>query len=230
MANFLSGILGLDAGKATSAAAKQNSKLYDQFGQQGQGYIDQGQQQSQGALNQAIGQYSPYQQTGQAANSMYANALGLNGAGGNTAAQGAFQANPGYQFNLDQQLQATNRGAAAGGMLASGNLLTALQDRSSGLANQEYGGWLDRLAQQSGQGLQAASGAAQGYGALSDLYQGGANQRLGLGASVTAGKAGANNQNAYGQEMGAAGMANLGSNIGNLFSMTGTGKKFLGFL
>jgi hypothetical protein len=230
MANFLSGILGLDAGKATQAAAQQNSKLFDQFGKTGQTYIDQGQQQSAGALNQGIAQYSPYQQTGTAANSMVANALGLNGPAGNTAATGAFQTSPGYQFNVDQQQQATQRGAAAGGMLASGNLLTALQDRSSGLANQEYGGWLDRLAQQSNQGLQAASGAAQGYGGLASLYQQGVGQRLDLGKYVTGGKAGANYQYGQGGEQNAAGLAALGQDLGGFLGQTKTAKKFLGFL
>jgi hypothetical protein len=181
-------------------------------------------------LNQAIDQFSPYNQTGQAANTTLANALGLNGAAGNTAAQGAFQANPGYQFNLDQQLQATNRGAAAGGMLASGNLLTALQDRSSQVANQEYGGWLDRLAQQSGQGLQAASGAASGYGRLSDLYQQGTGQRLGLGQYVTGGKAGANSMYAQGGEMNAKSLAGLGEELGGLAGTAFKGFKFPGFL
>jgi hypothetical protein len=46
MASFLSGLLGLDAGKATQAAAQQNKKLYDQLGTQGQGYINTGEQQS----------------------------------------------------------------------------------------------------------------------------------------------------------------------------------------
>jgi hypothetical protein len=230
MASFLSGLLGLDAGKATQAAAKKNEKLYDSFGQQGASYIDQGQQQSSGALNQAIDQFSPYQQTGGAANTTLANALGLNGTAGNTAAQGAFQAGPGYQFAVDQSLQAAQRGASAGGMLASGNLLTELQNRGNNLANQEYGGWLDRLAQQSGQGLNAASGAAQGYGRLSDLYQAGTGQRLNLGQFVTGGKAGANTAYGQGGEMNSKSLASLGEELGGLAGTAFKGFKFPGFL
>lgn len=225
--SFLSGILGLDAGKATQKAAKQNSKLYDQLGSTGQGYIDTGEQKSADYLNQAVDQFSPYNQTGQAANSTLANALGLNGPQGNAAATNAFQAGPGYQFAVDQSLQAAQRGASAGGMLASGNLLTELQNRGNQLANQEYGGWLDRLAQQSSQGFQSANATAGGYSGLADLFQRTTGQRLGLASEVTGGKAGANSQYAQGGEMNAKGLAGLGSDLGGLL---GKAIPFKGFL
>ena len=49
-------------------------------------------------------------------------------------------------------------------------------------------------------GLSAAGGQAAGYGAKSELYQGTADDRLGLESSVTQGLMGVNNQWAQGKE------------------------------
>jgi hypothetical protein len=211
---FLTGLLGLDSGKATKSAAKQNQAQLSGLNTRGQGYINTGEQQSAGFLQGALNAYQPYAQTGQAANSMYGNALGLNGADGNAAATGAFQAGPGYQFAVDQSMQAAQRGAAAGGMLSSGNTMMALQDRGNQLANQEYGGWLQNLGGLNAQGFQAAQGQAQGNANLANLYQQTADQRLGFDSSVTQGRMGANNQYASGAEQQAAGLAGLGTSIG----------------
>ncbi len=107
MASFLTGMLGLDSGKATSKAAGQNVGYLAGLIRRGSNYINTGEQKSGDYLTQAAGQFQPWQQTGTAANSMVANALGLNGAEGNAAATGAFQTSPGYDFNLNQQLQAS---------------------------------------------------------------------------------------------------------------------------
>lgn len=224
MASFLGGLLGTDAGKATSKAAGQNVTYLAGLMNRGNQYINQGEAKSADYLTQAAGQFQPWQNTGTQANTMVANALGLNGAEGNAAATSAFQTSPGYDFNLNQQLQAAERGASAGGMLASGNLLTALQDRASGVANQEYGSWLDRLIGQSGQGLDAARNTASGLTNLGGLYQDTTGQRLGLDASIVQGLMGLTNQNAAGKEAQAAGLAGLGSSLGGLAG------KFLGFL
>lgn len=214
--SFLSSLMGLDSGKATQAAAKKNQNLLSGLNDRGMGYINTGEQQSAGYLNQAVNQFSPYNQTGLAANSMVGNALGLNGAAGNAAATNAFQAGPGYQYAVNQAMQGVNRAAAAGGMSASGNAMIAAQDRANQLANQEYGTWLQNLIGQSGQGLNAASQTAGAYGNLANLYQNTAGQRLGLDTSVTQGRMGANNQYASGAEANVAGIAGLGQTLGNL--------------
>ncbi|MCC6734907.1 MAG: hypothetical protein IT534_02125 [Bauldia sp.] len=95
---------------------------------------------------------------------MHANALGLNGADGSAAAAAAFRASPGYQWSVDQALEAMLRGASAGGMLASGNTLAAATELGRNLADQEFGGWTDDLAgylgaEQQGLDDQAALGA-----------------------------------------------------------------------
>ena len=198
--SFLGALTGSDTGKATIKAANQNKDLIKGFQTTGNNIIDTGEAKSAGALNSSIAGFQPWVDSGKAANSMYDNALGLNGADGNTAATGAFQAGPGYQFALDQGLQAAERGASAGGMLGSGNLLTALTEYGQGTANKEYGSWLDRLNGVSGQGLQAASGQANGYTNLSNLYQQGTSNRLDLESGVVQGLTGSNNQLAQGQE------------------------------
>lgn len=210
---FLSGILGLDAGKATSAAANRNDGLLREFRGRGNTIINTGEGKSAGAINKAIGAYSPYAEAGSDATGMYSNALGLNGAEGNAAATGAFQTGPGYEFARSQGEQSALRGASAAGMLTSGNTLTALTQYGQGVADQEYGSWLDRLQGLSSQGLQAAGGQASGYGGLADLHQNTAGDRLGLESSVVQGRMGVNNQRAQGQEAGKAAGADLFGNI-----------------
>lgn len=216
--SFLGSLFGTDAGKATMGALNQNKGILGDFQNLGNSIINTGEQKSEGALNSAIAGYQPWVDSGKNANTMYGNALGLNGADGNAAATSAFQTGPGYQFALDQGTQAALRGASAAGMLNSGNTLTALNDYGQGQANQEYGSWLDRLNGVSGQGLQAAGGQASGYGALSDLYQAGTDNRLGLENTVAQGKMGLNNQLASVQEQQSA---NKGSMFGSLIGLGG---------
>lgn len=210
---FLSKIFGLDAGKATMGAAKQNRNIIGGFQRTGNNIINTGEAKSADALNSAIGGFQPYVDAGANATGMYTNALGLNGADGNAAATDAFQAGPGYQFALDQGTQAALRGASSAGMLNSGNTLTALAQYGQGLANQEYGGWLDRLSGLSGQGLNAAQGQAGAYGSLASLYQNTASDRLGLESTVAQGRIGVNNQLAQGREANNAAWGGLGGSL-----------------
>lgn len=53
---------------------------------------------------------------------------------------------PSYQFRLDQGNQAINRGAAAKGMLGSGNVLAELAKFGQGMASEEYGNQFNRLS------------------------------------------------------------------------------------
>lgn len=211
---FLSGLFGGGKNYA-SDAAKKNKGIINTFDRDANQIINTGETRSAGAINQAIDGYQPYVDAGAGAVTMQGNALGLNGADGNAAATEAFQAGPGYQFAMDQGTQAALRGASASGMLASGNTLTGLSQFGQGLANQEYGGWLDRLSGLSSQGLAATGGQAGALGGLADLYQGTADDRLGVESTVAQGKMGANNAwaTARGQEQ-----AQKGSFFGNLLN------------
>lgn len=150
--------------------------------------------------------YAPYQAGGGAATAMLANSYGLNGAAGNAAATGAFQAGPGYQWQVDQATDAASRKAASLGMAASGNTLDAITRLGSNLANQEYGNWQSGLAGLGAQGLAANNavtannGQAAGYqygagsagaqlqqqtgGLLASLYQNQGNQDAALNGNL----------------------------------------------
>lgn len=227
---FLSSLTGSNTGKATMNAAGQNKDELYALRATGNNIITDGEKASLGALNQSIGAYQPWVDSGNNARGMYDNALGLNGADGNAAATSAFQAGPGYQFALDQGTRAALRGASAAGMLNSGNTLAALTGYGQGLANQEYGGWLDRLSGVSSQGLQAAGGQAQGYNNIANLYQNTADDRLSLHSGVTQGLMGANNQWAQGKESQNAAkssfLGNLVGGIGGIATKAATGGLF----
>jgi hypothetical protein len=148
-----------------------------------------GQQSALGALGPAYDKaqgrfatnyYDPYTQATSGAPQMQANALGLGGAAGNEAATNAFQAGPGYQFALDQGLEALNRNAASRGMLSSGNNTQDILRYSQGLANQEYGNWLNRLGDFSQLGLSSAAGQTGRQNALAGLDTGYGNAQAGV--------------------------------------------------
>jgi hypothetical protein len=71
-----------------------------------------------------------------------------------------FQADPGYQFRLQQGMQGVQNSAAAQGKGLSGATLRALAKYGSGLASQEYGNAYNRYAQDRG----------FGYGVARDMY------------------------------------------------------------
>lgn len=120
----------------------------------------------------ATNYYDPYTSAGTDALGMYQNALGLNGAQGNQTAQNAFKVGPGYQFAMDQGIQALDRSAAGRGMYGSGNNAMELTQFGQGLANQEYGNWLNSLAGLGNAGLTSAAGQTQRQGQLAGIDTG----------------------------------------------------------
>jgi hypothetical protein len=189
------------------------------YGGQAQGALTNGVNSAVGTVQGSNAQYAPYVGNGQNANTMYANSLGLNGAAGNTAATGAFQASPGYQFQVDQATDAAARKAASLGMAGSGNTLDAITRLGSNLANTEYGNWQSNLNGLSNTGLTAAN-AVSGNNATAGGYQYGGGgalatllQQLGTSLNTNAtglGTAQANVQNGLGTNL-----ANLNTGLGN---------------
>lgn len=187
--------------------------------------LTQGAQNAIAALNagkvDALGRYQtnyydPYTKAGGQGLDMSLNALGLNGDAGNKAAVGAFHAGPGYQFAMDQGLQALERAAAARGMLGSGNTTADILKFAQGLANQEYNNWQNRVG-----GLaQLGYGAAQGQtGRQGDL----------AGIDMNTARAAADVWNNYGQNISnlyqprqQQGGSGLGSAIGAGLGLAGT--------
>lgn len=99
---------------------------------------------------------------------------GLLGLGGDQeAAEQAFQQyqdSTGYQFRLDQGMDAIEGSRAARGILNSGATSKALMEHGQNFASAEYNNYLDRLSQQQNTGLQSAyqvasSGANAGQAA-----------------------------------------------------------------
>lgn len=116
---------------------------------------------SNALTDQSIQSFQPFARGGTDAYNMTLGALGLGGQGGRDAATEAFQTSPGYDFQLNQGLQAIDRSAAARGSLQSGATLKALQGYGQGLANQEYNNWLGNLGKLSSAGMGALGTQAQ---------------------------------------------------------------------
>jgi hypothetical protein len=156
-ANWLAPI-GLAAGSAiygananSNAAQTQTNALQQAAGLQS-AQADRAQNFLEQTYNQGRADQAPYRQAG-------VNALAT------LAPQvtGPFQQTPGYQFAFDQGVQALDRSAASRGMLQSGAQQKALTRYGQGVANQEYGNYLQRLQALSGTGQTAtAQGAAAG--------------------------------------------------------------------
>lgn len=170
----------------------------------------------------------------------YGDATGANGAAGFDRARTNFRADPGYDFQLGQGLQALQRTHAAAGNLNSGNADIDTLKYSQGLADQSYGNYVSRLApylqgQQTATAGAAGAAAGLGYG-LDKSYQGQGNAAnanyTGQGASNAAAtmneyNVGANTLNALtgglgflaGGAGGQGGLGGLVKNTNSLFGM-----------
>jgi hypothetical protein len=136
------------------------------------GYLDAGTQGALGQLAQARtdltangGAFRPLAELGARfglGSQLYGDALGLNGAEGNARAQAAFTAGPGYQYQLDQGLDAVNRAANARGRLNSGATDVDALKFGQGLASQNWQQWIGNLSPYNQLEQSAISGAATG--------------------------------------------------------------------
>lgn len=161
-----------DAGAALGQGYGTATGAINQGANSALGYLGQGAAGAMGQLGQARndltangGAYQPLSdlagQYGKGAG-LYADALGINGAGGTANARSAFTAAPGYDYTLNAGLDAIDRRANASGMLAGGNTNRSAIDYATNQANQGYNGWLDRLGGYNGLQLSATQGAAAG--------------------------------------------------------------------
>lgn len=175
------------------------------------------------AFDGAIGRLDPFVNDGRRAGALYQDSLGLNGAEGNGRAVGAFQASPGYQYQVDQATDAVARKASAMGALGSGNTAAAIADRARNLANTEYGGWQDRLAGLDQRAFQAAGAQAglQGqYGTtLANLGQSQGRDEAGIYTGAATGES-----NAF-QNIAGLGLDNLWNGIGSITNSLANAQK-----
>lgn len=141
-----------------------------------------------GAINTsrdaALAEFDPFVAAAAGAPGMYSDAIGLGGDTGRDRAVSAFRASPGYDFMVNQGLDAIDRRAASRGMLGSGNTRIDTANYVTGVADQEYGSWLDRLAGQQEFGANIAGGRAGIHTAsgqnLADIATGSGTRRAAI--------------------------------------------------
>ena len=109
------------------------------------------------AEERARADLAPWTTAGGAAIPAVQDAAGLNGQPGYDAAMAGFHTSPGYQFALDEGLRAVDAGAAAKGFGRSGAVLKAEQTFGTGLADQAFGEYYNRLFKLSELGENAAA-------------------------------------------------------------------------
>jgi hypothetical protein len=127
--------------------------------------------------------------------SAYGDATGANGAAGYARAKTNFQTDPGYGFQMDQGLQALQRTHAAAGNLSSGNADADSLKFATGLADQSYGSYVQRLAPYlAGQSTATAGAAGVDTGLGTGLNQ--SYQAQGGAANTTQTTIGNNNAGA----------------------------------
>ena len=148
--SLLSGLMGSSA--ANKAADQQARSAQDQLNFNRGVYSDQ------------KAMFAPWQQMGMQGQQAYNSLLGLGHA---PKGFDGYQQSPGYQFQLNQGLDAAKSAAAMHGGTMSGATMQSLNNYGQGVANQDYQTYLNRLQGIGAQGQQAAgmqSGAAQQYG------------------------------------------------------------------
>lgn len=194
-----------------------------------------GQQQGNDALDTAYGRASDaYGQAGstlgnlassyQNGSTMYQDALGLNGPTGTAAARTAYTASPGYQFNLDQGLQALARQHAVAGTGASGGADTDAMRFASGLASQDYNSWLSNLSNLDTKRYGATAGQAGTYGQLGSAALGVGSAKANLASSTAQGIAAADANAAKATEDAQS------RTLGSVLGLVGLGGSALGGL
>lgn len=115
-----------------------------------------------------------------------------------------YQNSTGYQFRLNQGMNALNSGYAGAGLIKSGAAMKAAQDYGQNIASQEFNNYMNLLAGQQGTGLTAAgaqAGVATNYANTAGAINSNTANALGQAAIAKA-----NNSNALlGGLAGAAG-------------------------
>lgn len=122
------------------------------------------------------GIYDPYVDYGMRAmptlEEQYAMLLSDPGALYSMMGQG-FESSPGYQFQLDQAMNAANQSAAAGGMAGTPAHQQQAMGYAQGLAGQDYQNYMNQMMNLYGRGLSGTEGQLQtGYGAGNQLASG----------------------------------------------------------
>lgn len=162
---------------------------------------------SQAAIEEQRRRDAQYQQNIQPYLTMGTNALGTIGAL-NAGDIGAFRADPGYQFRMDQSLKGLDRTAAAQGSVSGGGADADRIALAGGLADQGYSDYYSRLMNLATMGQNAAVGA----GSMGQQSASNIGNLLGQGAAA--------------QGAGAIGSANAWSNAAS--GLAGLAGQYMG--
>lgn len=104
-----------------------------------------------------------------------------------------YEPSPGYQFNFDQAMNASNNAAAAGGLLGTPGHQQQSATLASNLANQDFHNYIAEILQLYGLGLHGEEDISHmGYGASNELANSLGNNLLNQGNLAFQGQA---NQN-----------------------------------
>lgn len=183
------GLLSSNAASNSADAAKQAAAIQAS-------HLRHGITAEKKSTKKAEGFLKPYMQTGTGANTLLADALGINGPDAQANYFTNFQNDPGYIAARDAGAQTIEQGSVLGGSLHSGGTLKALQDYGQRLMWTQFQDRLRGLAGMGGQGLTAGT-TAGGY--ETSFGQNKANLLGQIGtakASGIVGAANANSQNA----------------------------------
>lgn len=184
--DVFSGDSAKEAAAAKAAALQTGYNQFSDLAGQGRGALTTN-------YTAALQPYQELYAKGSRGYDAYADATGASGPEGLARAKANFQASPGFEFALNQALDANDRRAAGRGMLASGNTIDDTNRIATGYAMQDWGNYVDRLQPFLGQ----ASGAAAGQAGLySGLGEGLNRSYLGQGAQAYNTQAGIGDANA----------------------------------
>jgi hypothetical protein len=214
---FFQDLFGDTAAKAAQTAASQKIAGINAGVTQQQPYFSKASQALDTGYGSASATLAPLYDTGVGGLGLYSDLTGVGGTAGQDRARQLFNTDPGYQFARDEALKATERTRGTGGYQNSGNVLTALEDRASGLAQQQYKDWASRIGQFLPYSLTAGQLASQNQQqqgvntAGLNLNQGTylSNQQGAIGNAQAAGTLG----EAQARTQAAGNIANLGTKL-----------------
>lgn len=226
-ASLASGFLGYEGAKSAADTQAQSANNALQFQEQvynqnqprftaANTAFGNAQGNATNAFNTSAAAFQPWLTTGQNANYTLSQLMGTSGSAPNYA---SFYNSPDYQFAQQQGQRGVINAANAQGVGLSGGTLKDLATFNSGLAEQQYGNYFNRLMSLSQMGQGAASGLA---GAASNYANTSANIAGGIGNLATGA---ANSNNAMGATIGnttqAIGQAQASGIVGGTNAITG---------
>lgn len=172
--SLIGAFTGSDARRYAEDAYNRNSQQMQQGYTISLGYQKQGYESAQNRL-------SPYEAAGRQGQTAYTNLLGMNGAGAQGQARGAYEAfNPYIGNDISMADRAIQRRSAATGQLDGGLNALARQRSAMEMGSRDFYGYADRLGALGQQGFQAGN-------ALAGLDQNNAQQQIGIENALRSG-------------------------------------------